>query len=173
MHHELHKLGTKSWRYKWLQWTALLAISWVLMTQFHEWGHIIGGYLSGGKLIALDVWPWHLPYSIFEPDPHPLVTLWSGLLVGIVAPFLLALLIRTDSAWFVSHFCWLANGSYIALAWISRDSYLDTTKLLEYGAPTWSIAFYCCLTIGVGYVGLKKAIRNLLKLEPAQSPQQS
>lgn len=163
MHQQPDKLSVKHRRYKWLQWPVLLAISWVVMTQVHEWGHVIGGYLSGGQLIALDVWPWHLPLSIFEPDPQPLITLWSGLLLGIAVPFMVALVFRMPEVWFVSHFCWLANGSYISLAWISGDRYLDTTKLLEHGAPAWSIGLYCLVSIGVGYVGFKRAIRDLME----------
>lgn len=149
----------------WWRLTGLLLISWLVMTQLHEWGHIAAGLCSGGTLVDFDVWPWHLPYSFFEPDPYPLITLWAGPLLGIAIPMLAAAIIRSPSAWFVSHFCWIANGSYLALAWISGDRYLDTPKLLEHGASKWTIAFYCLITISVGYSGLKRSIRNTLKIK--------
>ncbi|MEZ6109870.1 MAG: hypothetical protein R3C99_02440 [Pirellulaceae bacterium] len=85
--------------------------------------------------------PWHLPYSIFEPDPFPLVTLWAGLIIGVLAPVGVALIIRRDWMWFIANFCILANGA-IATAWFSGDRYLDTPKLLEHGAKPhhdWTI----------------------------------
>ncbi|HUP79638.1 MAG TPA: hypothetical protein VM260_13890, partial [Pirellula sp.] len=50
----------------------------------------------------------------------------------------------------------LANASYIATAWISGDRFLDTPKMLEHGAHPISIAVYCLLTIGFGYIGFRR-----------------
>ncbi len=135
---------------------ALLIAAWCVMTFVHESGHILCGWASGGTLTAVDLLPWHLPYSVFQPDPHPLVTLWGGLILGVVIPSSCALVIRTDWAWFIAHFCTLANGAYIATAWATRDGYLDTTKLLEHGAHPASIAVYCVVTIAVGYIGFRR-----------------
>ncbi len=126
------------------------------MTFLHECGHILCGCASGGTLTAADLLPWHLPYSLFQPDPHPLVTLWGGPLLGVLVPSVFALAIGTKWAWFIAHFCTLANGSYIAAAWVSGDRYLDTIKLLEHGAhPVW-IAAYCLVTITCGYIGFRR-----------------
>lgn len=148
---------------------ALLAASWVVMTFTHEIGHIIGGTCCGGTLRSADLWPWHLPYSIFDPDPFPLITLWSGLLIGIFVPFLLAVFIQRESMWFVAHFCVLANGIYTATAWISGDRYLDTPKLIEHGASRVTILIYCIATIGFGYAGFRRACQHVL-FETAASP---
>ena len=104
----------------------LLMASWCVMTFTHEVGHIVGGRCCGGTLIDVDLLPWHLPYSLFDPDPRPLVTLWSGPILGAVVPLGLALLIRRLWMWFIANFCLVANGSYIATGWISGDRYLDT-----------------------------------------------
>lgn len=127
------------------------------MTFVHESGHIICGYVCGGTLQNADLVPWHLPYSIFEPDPHPLVTLWGGPILGVVIPTTVAFAIRSERMWFIAHFCILANGAYIAAAWVSGDRYLDTPKLLEHGASPILISIYCLLTIGFGYVDLTPA----------------
>ncbi|MCA9081671.1 MAG: hypothetical protein KDA58_14000 [Planctomycetaceae bacterium] len=126
----------------------------------HELGHVLGGCCCGGKLQALDLRPWSLPYSLFAPDPHPLVTLWCGPLLGAVVPLGLALVIRRDWAWLIAHFCLLANGLYLALGAVSGDRYLDTTQLLEHGASPLAIAAYCIPTIAWGYWGLREAIRQ-------------
>lgn len=140
----------------------LLAASWVIMTFTHEMGHIIGGACCGGTLKSADLLPWHLPYSIFEPDPFPLVTLWAGLVIGVLAPMGVALVTQRDWMWFIANFCILANGAYIATAWLSGDRYLDTPKLLEHGASPISIAVYCLLTIAFGYVGFRRSCVSAL-----------
>lgn len=149
-----------------LRLVALLIAAWCVMTFTHECGHIVCGCACGGKLISADLLPWHLPYSIFEPDPHPLVTLWGGPVLGVVVPLLIAWLFRAQWLWFIAHFCVLANGAYLTTAWLSGDRYLDTPKLLEHGAHPLTIAVYCAITIGCGYVGFRKQCRSVLAKEP-------
>lgn len=134
-----------------------MVASWIVMTFTHEIGHIIGGTCCGGSLQSADLLPWHLPYSIFDPDPFPLVTLWAGLIIGVLAPVAVAMIIQREWIWFIANFCVLANGAYIATAWFSGDRYLDTPKLLEHGASPIVIAVYCLLTIGLGYVGFRRS----------------
>jgi hypothetical protein len=139
------------------------------MTFVHESGHIICGCACGGSLQAADLYPWHLPYSLIAPDPHPLVTLWGGPILGVLIPVMAAAFIRNDWAWFVANFCLLANGLYLATAWFTGDRYLDTTKLLEHGAhPIW-IAGYCAATIGFGYAGFRRHCLRILS-QPQQTP---
>ncbi len=129
----------------------------------HEIGHIIGGICGGGTLRSADLYPWRLPYSIFEPDPNPLVTLWCGPILGVLIPIGCALLIRRDWMWFIANFCLLANGLYIALAWISGDRYLDTIRLLDQGAHPLYIALYVVLTAGFGYIRFRRSCLQALK----------
>lgn len=136
------------------------------MTFTHEMGHILGGWCCGATLRSFDLLPWHLPYSIFDPDPKPLVTLWSGPILGVVAPLSAALAIRRDWTWFVANFCVLANGAYLATAWISGDRYLDTPRLLEHGAHPITIGLYCALTISFGYLGFRRSCIRLLTSPP-------
>jgi hypothetical protein len=91
-----------------------------------------------------------------------LVTLWAGLILGVLAPVGIALVIQRDWMWFIANFCILANGAYIATAWFSGDRYLDTPKLLEHGASPIAIAVYCLLTIGFGYVGFRRSCISAL-----------
>jgi hypothetical protein len=140
-----------------MHFLLLLVASWMVMTFTHEMGHIIGGWCCGGTLKTADLLPWHLPYSIFDPDPKPLVTLWCGPILGVVAPVGLALAIRRECIWFVANFCALANGAYIAVAWISGDRYLDTPQLLEHGAHPVTIGVYCLVALGFGYVGFRRS----------------
>ena len=139
------------------------------MTFVHESGHIVCGCACGGTLQSADLFPWHLPYSIFEPDPYPLVTLWGGPILGVIIPASVALVLQKHWMWFIAYFCMLANGAYIATAWVSGDRYLDTPKLLEHGAhPIW-IALYCFLTIGFGYAGFRRQCVRILGPSPADA----
>ncbi len=146
-----------------LRFVLLAVASWTVMAFTHEMGHIVAGWCCGGTLKTADLLPWHLPYSIFDPDPRPLVTLWCGPILGVVAPLGLAALVRRDWMWFISHFCTLANGAYIATAWFSGDRYLDTQQLLAHGASPITIGVYCLLTIGFGYAGFRRSCRRLIQ----------
>lgn len=140
-----------------LRMVLLVIVAWTVMTFTHEAGHIVGGWASGGTLQSADLRPWHMPYSIFAPNPRPLVTLWSGLLMGVLVPVGMAAIGRRRWTWFVASFCLLANGAYIAAGWVSGDRYLDAPKLLEHGANPLLLGIYCLLTIGWGYVGFRQA----------------
>ncbi len=147
---------------------VLLAASWCVMTVVHEMGHIICGWSCGGTLCEADVAPWHLPHSNFDPDPEPLVTLWGGPVLGAAVPLAVAAILRRGWLWFIAYFCLLANGSYLATAWVSGERYLDTIKLLQHGAHPATIVAYCVLAIGVGYVGFRRqCIRVLSAGEPS------
>lgn len=145
-----------------VQLVILLVASWCIMTFVHESGHILCGWACGGTLTSADLLPWHLPYSIFDPDPQPLITLWGGPTLGVMIPLAFAIYLRKDWMWFIAYFCILANGAYIATAWVSGDRFLDTPKLLEHGAHPATIAVYCLLTIGYGYVGFRRHCLRIL-----------
>ena len=147
----------------------LLAASWCVMTFLHESGHILCDWASGGTLQQADVAPWHLPHSSFDPDPQPLVTLWGGPILGALVPLTVALLARRDWMWFIAYFCVLANGSYLAVAWFTGERHLDTPKLLHHGAHPATIAAYCALTIGAGYVGFRRQCVRVLSGRVAKS----
>lgn len=146
----------------------LTAASWTVMTFTHEMGHILGGWSCGGKLRAVDILPWHLPYSIFDPDPKPLVTLWCGPILGVMVPLGIALLIQRHWTWYIAYFCLLANGVYLAMAWLSGDRYLDTPQMLEHGAHPLTIGLYCACTISLGYVGFRRSCIHALSTRPCR-----
>lgn len=155
-----------------LKLAVALLVSWCVMTMTHEAGHIVCGWATGGTLQQADLLPWHLPSSHFEPNPHPLITLWGGPLLGALVPVLLAFGLRRSEGWFVAHFCLLANGCYLALAWITGDRLLDTAQLLTHGAhPMW-IGLYCGLTIGIGYLGFRAECQRMLGGSSHKFPKQ-
>lgn len=122
------------------------------MTTTHELGHIIGGWWGGATLIEFDIAPWRLPYSLHSPDPNPRLTLCAGPIVGVIVPIVVAAITRLRVFRFIADFCLLANGGYIAIAWMTGDRFLDTPRMLAAGVHPMLIATYCLITIGVGYV---------------------
>lgn len=153
---------------RYLVFIGLLVVSWCVMTFTHELGHIVAGWCSGGTLRDWDLVPWRLPYSIFNPDPRPLVTLWGGPILGVAVPLLVGVVVRRDAMWLIANFCLLANGAYLAIAWISGDRFLDTPRLLAEGAHPATIAIYCLLTIGLGYDGFRRSCIRMLTMLPLQ-----
>ena len=140
----------------------LLAVSWCVMTLTHELGHVVAAWSCGGTLRSAELRPWHFPYSIFDPDPQPLVTLWGGPVFGAVFPFGIALLLRRHWLFFIAYFCILANGTYLAIAWVVGDRFLDTPQLLGHGAHPATLAVYCFVTIAVGYIGFRRHCIRML-----------
>ncbi len=128
-----------------------MVIAWCVMLVTHELGHLFGGWVTGATLIRCDLAPWRLPYSIHQPDPHPLITVWMGPIVGALVPPIVAGLTRNFWAWLVADFCILANGSYLAVAWFLDDRLLDTARLIDAGASPITIALFCLVTISFGY----------------------
>jgi hypothetical protein len=135
-----------------IRFTLLLVASWVTMTTTHEFGHLVGGWIGGATLRDYTLAPWRLPYSVHSPDPHPLLTLWGGPLLGTLVPLSVAASLRDARIWFVADFCLLANGSYLALASVAGNQNLDTPRLLAAGGHPATIILYCTITIGIGYV---------------------
>ncbi|RLS55617.1 MAG: hypothetical protein DWH91_08820 [Planctomycetota bacterium] len=133
------------------------------MAVTHECGHLIGGWASGATLVQAELRPWRLPHSHFSPDPHPLVTLWAGPLLGVMGPGVVALLIRRVSTRFMASFCGLTNGLYLATAWFTGDRFLDTQRLLEAGASLVEITLFCLVTVLIAYPIFRKSCLAILR----------
>jgi len=149
---------------------AMLLASWCVMIVTHELGHIIAGWAGGAVLVHAELRPWALPHSHFAPNPNPLLTLWGGPILGVVLPVSFAFAIGKPWAWFIADFCWVANGFYLALAWVSGESLLDTPRLLAQGAARWQIALFCISTIGPGYVRFRRRCVEWLTEATVESP---
>ncbi|QDT59598.1 hypothetical protein SV7mr_21070 [Stieleria bergensis] len=142
---------------RWTTFAGLLVVSYCVMTFTHELGHLIGGCCGGGKLLSADLAPWRLPYSLFRPDPFPKLTLWSGPILGVLIPLLIAWPLGKPWAWLIAHFCVLANGCYLAIAAFTGDPLLDTARLLNSGVHPLLIAAFCVITIPCGYLGFRRS----------------
>jgi hypothetical protein len=143
----------------WIAW------AWVVMTVTHELGHVIGGLIGGAKLAALELRPWHLPYSVLAPDPHPLLSLWSGPVLGCAIPIAVACTCHRPAVWFAAWFCLVANSSYLLLGFLSADAQLDTARLLKAGTPPAVIFVAGGVLLAIGYAGFRRSCADLLSGE--------
>ncbi|MEO1497784.1 MAG: GNAT family N-acetyltransferase [Planctomycetota bacterium] len=120
----------------------------------HELGHVLGAYATGGRITSVELRPWRLGHTLVSPNPHPSVVLWSGFLVGWIAPFATRPAWRT-TRWLIgpalrawAWFSWLAFGSYLALA--GGERLTDTGQLVAVGWPVWLLV---AIGGGVALVG--------------------
>ncbi|MBL8814362.1 MAG: hypothetical protein JNM43_29610 [Planctomycetaceae bacterium] len=142
------------------QWAIALLIvglAWSIMVMTHEAGHLVGGWCGGAVVKDYDLRPWRLPYSMFEPDPHPLLTLWAGPLLGVTVPIVLALMIQKRIVAMVASFCLVANGLYLAVGLLTDDRWIDSQRLLEHGSSTWLILIFSQACLVPGYPWLRSS----------------
>jgi hypothetical protein len=149
---------TSSARHRILRFMLLLVLAWSVMVMTHELGHIVSGCCLGATLVDFDIRPWGLPYNVFSSDPHPLLILWGGPVLGVLTPLAVAMFFRTPAIWFVADFCLLANGIYLAIAWIAGDSHLDTTRILKHGGSPVLVAMFCLISVGAGYFRFRRDV---------------
>lgn len=152
--------GHRFWRF--LDLVVMLLVSWCVMVFTHELGHLIGGMMGGAVLQAAELRPWRMAYSLFAPDPLPLLTLWSGPIFGVVLPFLPAVMFKSRRIWFVANFCLLANGSYLAIGWFAGDPLSDSPQLLAAGTPRFVLAVIAIAMIVSGYPLFRRSCQDLL-----------
>src|SRR4051812_20628988 len=102
--------------YQVLLLAGLMWLSWLTMMLVHETGHVLGAMFSGGKIQRVIWHPRVISRTDVHPNPHPLIEVWSGAIIGSLVPLVIAGIasaLRLRSAclfWFVAGFCLIANG---------------------------------------------------------------
>jgi len=128
---------------------VFLYVCWLGMLATNEFGHMIHGWCSGGRVVQT-VLPW-VGFSRTEvsPNPHPLIVAWGGAVWGSLVPLVLLSMSATTGfrlKWvqFFAGFCLIANGAYLfAGSFLSTG---DAGDLLRHGAPHW-------LLVATGAIG--------------------
>ena len=127
------------------------------MTVTHELGHVLVALAGGAKLRDLQLQPWHLPYSLFSGDPHPLATLWAGFVFGCAIPLVSAAAIGRKAVWYVAWFCLLANGIYLLIGYVVDDGELDSTKMIRAGARPVELLVVSTVMVLIGYIKFRQS----------------
>src|SRR5690349_1253605 len=94
---------------------SLLWFGWLVMTLIHECGHFIGALCTGGTVQRVVWHPVAFSRTDVDPNPHPLIEVWAGPVIGSLLPLLVASLttaFRLRSSylfWVIAGFCLIAN----------------------------------------------------------------
>lgn len=133
---------------------SIVALSWLGMMAVHESGHVLGAWLTGGRVAKVVLHPLTISRTDVAINPRPLFVVWAGPLFGVVFPllaWLLALLVRARGAYllrFFAGFCLIANGAYIgAGAW---DGIGDCGVMRRHGSPLWVLVAFGLTTVPAG-----------------------
>jgi hypothetical protein len=128
--------------------------SWLGMQAVHESGHVLGAWLTGGRVARLVLHPLTISRTDLADNPRPLAVVWSGPVVGVAAPLLIWGVVASAGApWafvlrFFAGFCLLANGLYIGFG--SFDRVGDCGEMLRHGSEMWHLWLFGATTAPVG-----------------------
>ena len=128
--------------------------SWLGMQAVHEFGHVLGAWLTGGRVARVVLHPLTISRTDLAHNPSPLVVVWAGPIVGVAGPLLvwaIAVMSRLPGAFalrFFAGFCLLANGLYLAVG--SFDRVGDCGEMLRHGSEPWQLWLFGAITAPVG-----------------------
>jgi hypothetical protein len=131
-----------------------LAVSWLGMQAAHEFGHVLGAWLTGGAVRKVVLLPWTLSRTELSVNPDPRTVAWAGPVVGALAP-LLAWVVAAGRRWrhayllrFFAGFCLIANGAYLGGGAVEQLG--DAGDLRRHGAELWQLFGFALLTVPAG-----------------------
>jgi hypothetical protein len=133
---------------------TFLAFSWLAMQAVHELGHVAGAWLTKAEVTKVALHPCIISRTDLGHNPHPLVVVWAGPIIGSVLPllaFLVAKVCRSPGVYlfrFFAGFCLIANGVYITFG--PGDGAADTGVMMQHGSPRWLMVFFGILTMPLG-----------------------
>ena len=121
------------------------------MLAVHEFGHVLGAWLTGGQVAKVVLHPLTISRTDLAYNPHPLVVVWAGPLVGVLLPLLCwvsAATLRMPGVCvlrFFAGFCLIANGAYIAVG--SFDGVGDCGEMLRHRSAMWQLWLFGAITV--------------------------
>ena len=151
---------------------SLLALCWFAMMAVHELGHVVGAIVTGGDVQRVVLYPLTISRTDVAPNPHPLIAVWLGPIVGCVLPLIAwwivprRFVLLRQLTMFFAGFCLLANGSYIAFG--SMDRVGDCGEMLKHGSPLWTLLMFGAVAILVSLIMWHRlgSVKNFLN-DPA------
>lgn len=118
--------------------------SWYGMMIVHESGHVLGAWLTGGRVAEVVLHPLAFSRTDAVDSQHPAFVTWAGLVWGVALP-VAAWLVARAARWKLAFllrafagFCLIANGAYLASAIVAPVG--DAEDLLRLGTPAWVMA---------------------------------
>ena len=133
---------------------TFIGFSWLAMQAVHELGHVLGALAGGGNVTRVLLHPQTISRTDVAPNPHPLLEVWAGPVVGALLPllaFLVATACRSPGVYLFRFFagvCLIANGVYIGGG--SFQGVGDAGELLVHGSRQWQLLLFGILTTPLG-----------------------
>jgi hypothetical protein len=140
---------------KWVLVGSTLAFSWLAMQIFHEFGHVLGAWATGGDILEVHLPPLGISQTLLSDNPSPLVVAWMGPLIGVAIPLAIWFLVQACKLRgnyvlrFFAGFCCVANGAYLAFGSIHGIG--DAGDLVRYGAPSWHLWAFGIILVPLGF----------------------
>jgi hypothetical protein len=134
---------------------STLAVSWLGMQAVHELGHVVGAWLTGGRVERVVLQPLSISRTDVAPNPRPLWVVWAGPSLGVLLPiggWLLAAWRKWSAAFvcrFFAGFCLVANGLYIAIGSFWQIG--DSGVMLNHAPAMWPLWLFGAVTVPAGF----------------------
>ena len=144
----------RSWDWYLALVAAWIPASWLVFLWTHESGHILGAWLTGGKVQKIVLHPLVFSRTDVSPNPSPMIVAWAGATLGpLIAAAAVSALILLSKHGFALYrtvlgFVLVANGCYIGLGVVQPVG--DANDILELGAAPWALALYGIFAVGIG-----------------------
>ncbi len=129
---------------------SLLPLSWLAMMVVHEFGHVLGAWLTGGTVAKVVALPLTISRTELSDNPHPLFVAWAGPVGGVLLPLAtlaVAHFCRMPGTYllrFFTGFCLIANGAYIGVG------AFEGVGDVRHGAAMWQLWTYGVLAAPFG-----------------------
>jgi hypothetical protein len=126
------------------------------MQAVHESGHVLAALATGGEIQNIALHPLEFSRTDVAPNPHPLLVVWAGPLLGGMLPLILwvvAAAMKLHHVFllrFLAGFCLIANGVYIAAGSLNRIA--DAGDMLRLGTPIWVLWLFGIATVPLGFM---------------------
>lgn len=138
-----------------LLWLVTLFCSWMGMQAVHEFGHVVGAWLTRGQVVRVVLHPLTISRTDLAENPSPLIVVWAGPMIGCLIPLILWVA-AAHYRWrytfllrFFAGFCLVANGAYIACG--SFDRIGDCGEMLRHGSSMWHLWLFGLVTVPAGF----------------------
>jgi hypothetical protein len=129
--------------------------SWLGMQAVHESGHVLAGWLTGGRIAKVVLHPLTISRTDLAENPSPLLVVWAGPVLGVLFPLAawgIAAGLRMPGSYvlrFFAGFCLVANGAYIAGG--SFDRVGDCGEMLRRGSSMWHLWLFGAVSVPAGF----------------------
>ena len=134
---------------------SVLLGSWLGMQAVHESGHVLGAYLTGGRVATVVLHPLTISRTDLCSNPRPALVARAGPVFGVLLPLSLygaTVCLHLPGAFvlrFFAGFCLVANGAYIAGG--SFDRIGDCGEMLRHGSAPWHLWLFGAATEPAGF----------------------